>query len=451
MVQRMFEALSDKLQGIFGRLGSHGTLTEKDIDDAMREVRLALLEADVNFKVVKDFVARVRERITGAELHRALKPHEQVIALVNEELIEVLGGKEPAHLQRAAQPPTVVMLVGLQGSGKTTMASKLAYHLRSRGDKPLLVACDVYRPAAVEQLRTLGRGLNIPVWDEGVAVKPLQIARNALAEGRRIGATVVILDTAGRLHIDQQMMDEVAELRRELKPNDVLFVADAMAGQDAVRAAEEFNKAVGISGMVLTKMDGDARGGAALSIRHVVGVPIKYVGVGEKPDAIEPFFPDRMASRILGMGDILTLIDKAKSAIGEEDVKGLEKKMKSGQFDLEDFIEQLQRVKRMGPLSSLVSMLPGFGQIKKQLAVDDMDDGFFKQVEAIIYSMTPDERRRPEIINGARRRRIAKGSGTQPHDVNQLLKQFQEAKKVMKVMASTRGRGLGGMFGGFRG
>ncbi len=445
----MFEALSDKLQGIFSRLGSRGTITEQDLDDAMREVRLALLEADVNFKVVKDFVAHVRERALGADIHRALKPHEQIISFVNDELIETLG-KEPAHINRAAQPPTLIMLVGLQGSGKTTMASKLAYYLRGRGDRVLLVACDVYRPAAVEQLRTLGRQIDIPVFDEGTNTAPLKIARDALTEARRQGATVVILDTAGRLHIDQQMMDEVAELRRELHPNDVLFVADAMAGQDAVRAAEEFHKAVGITGMVLTKMDGDARGGAALSIRHVVGVPIKFVGIGEKPEALEPFYPDRMASRILGMGDILTLIDKAKESIGEDDVKNLEKKMKTGQFDLEDFVDQLQRVKKMGPLGQLIGMLPGAGNIKKQLAVDEMDDTFFKQVEAIIYSMTPEERRHPELINGSRRKRIARGSGTQPHDVNQLLKQFQEAKKIMKVMANTKGRGLGGMLGMFR-
>ncbi len=445
----MFEALSDKLQGVFSRLGSKGTITDQDLDAAMREVRLALLEADVNFKVVKDFVAHIKERSVGAEVHKALKPHEQILGFVHEELIETLG-KEAQHLNRAPQSPTVVMLVGLQGSGKTTMASKLAYYLRGRGDKVLLVACDVYRPAAVEQLKTLGRQIDIPVYDEGVKVKPLQIARNALVEARRLGSTVVILDTAGRLHIDQDMMDEVSELRRELKPNDVLFVADAMAGQDAVRAAEEFHKAVGVTGMVLTKMDGDARGGAALSIRHVVGVPVKFVGVGEKPEALEAFYPDRMAQRILGMGDIQTLIDKAKATIGDEDVKGLEKKMKAGQFDLEDFIDQLQRVKKMGPLGQLVGMLPGFGQIKKQLAVDEMDDSFFKQVEAIIYAMTPEERRRPEIINGARRRRIARGSGTQPQDVNQLLKQFDEAKKIMKVMTNTKGRGAAGMFGMFR-
>ncbi|MBI2761266.1 MAG: signal recognition particle protein [Chloroflexi bacterium] len=446
----MFESLSEKLQGVFGRLGSRGTVTEKDLDDALREVRLALLEADVNFKVVKDFVAHVRERALGAEIHKALKPHEQIISFVNDELVETLG-KEAAHLNRGAQPPTVVMLVGLQGSGKTTMASKLALFLRGRGDKPLLVACDVYRPAAVEQLKTLGRGLDIPVYDEGTKVTPLQIARNAMAEARRMGATVVILDTAGRLHIDQQMMSEVTELRDQLKPHEVLFVMDALIGQEAVKTAEEFHKAVGITGMVLTKMDGDARGGAALSIRHVVGVPIKFVGVGEKPDALEAFFPDRMASRILGMGDMMTLIDKAKAAIGDEDVKGLEKKMKSGQFDLDDFVAQLQRVKNMGSISSLISMLPGAGNIKKQLGVaGDMDEDFFKQVEAIIYSMTPRERRHPEIISGSRRKRIAIGSGTKPQDVNQLLKQFAEAKKIMKVMTNTKGRGLGGVFGMLR-
>jgi signal recognition particle subunit SRP54 len=435
----MFESLTEKLGAVFGRLNQHGVITEKDLDEAMREVRLALLEADVNFRVVKEFIAHVREKALGEEVHKALNPVEHIIKIVNDELIETLG-REPAHLNRAPQPPTIIMLVGLQGSGKTSTAAKLALHLRGRGDKPLMVAADVYRPAAVEQLLTLGRQLQIPVWEEGTDVKPVKICQDALQEAKRIGATVVILDTAGRLHIDQQMMDEVAGLREQLKPHDVLFVADAMAGQDAVRAAEEFHKAVGITGMVLTKMDGDARGGAALSIRHVVGVPVKFVAVSEKPDGLEPFYPDRMASRILGMGDMLSLIEKAQATFDPSQVEDLKKKMKSGAFDLDDFVRQLQSVKKMGPITSLLGMIPGLGGIKKQLEVDgDLDEDFFKRVEAIIYSMTPEERRHPEIINGSRRRRIARGSGSTPQDINQLLKQFHEAKKIMKVMSNPRG------------
>src|SRR5215216_3762050 len=445
----MFESLTEKLGAVFGRLNQHGTITEKDLDDAMREVRLALLEADVNFKVVKQFIADVKEKALGAEVHKALNPVQQIIQIVNDELIEVLG-TEPAHLNRAAQPPTIVMLVGTQGSGKTSTAAKLALHLRGRGDKPLMVAADVYRPAAIEQLITLGRQLQIPVWEEGTDVSPLKICQDALQEARRIGATVVILDTAGRLHIDQQMMDEVTGLREKLKPQDVLFIADAMQGQEAVRAAEEFHNQVGITGMVLTKMDGDARGGAALSIRHVVGVPVKFVAISEKPDGLEAFYPDRMASRILGMGDMLTLIEKAQQTFDPSQVEDLKKKMKTGSFDLDDFVRQLQSVKKMGSLTSLIGMIPGLGGIKKQLQVDgDLDDGFFKNVEAIIYSMTPEERRHPEIINGSRRRRIAKGSGSSPHEINQLLKQFHEAKKIMKVMANPRG-GRGGPFAMFR-
>jgi signal recognition particle subunit SRP54 len=435
----MFESLSEKLGAVFGRLNQHGTITEKDLDDAMREVRLALLEADVNFKVVKQFITDVREKSLGAEVHKALNPVQQIIQIVNDELIEVLG-TEPAHLNRAPQPPTVVMLVGLQGAGKTSTAAKLALHLRNRGDKPLMVAADVYRPAAVQQLVTLGRQLQIPVWEEGTDVKPVQICRDALQEARRIGATVVILDTAGRLHVDEQMMAEVAELRTQIKPHDVLFVADAMSGQEAVKAAEEFNRAVGITGMVLTKMDGDARGGAALSIRSVVGVPVKFVAVSEKPDGLEAFFPDRMASRILGMGDMLTLIEKAQTTFDPSQVEDLKKKMKTGNFDLDDFVKQLQSVKKMGSLTSLLGMIPGMGNIKKQLQVEgELDDDFFKKVEAMIYSMTKEERRKPEIINGARKKRIARGSGTSPQEINQLLNQFHEAKKIMKVMANPRG------------
>lgn len=440
----MFESLSEKLAGVFGRLNNRGVVTEKDLDEAMREVRLALLEADVNFKVVREFVARVRERALGQEVLQSLTPTQHIIGIVNEELVDLLG-REAAHLNRAPQPPTIVMLVGLQGSGKTTSAAKLGYYLRQRGDRPLLVAADVYRPAAVDQLVTLGRQLDIPVWSEGTKIKPLEICRNALKEARRIGATVVIIDTAGRLHIDEQMMAEVSELRRALNPPEVLFVADAMAGQDAVRPAEEFHRAVGVTGMLLTKMDGDARGGAALSIRHVVGVPVKFMGVGERTDALEVFHPDRLASRILGMGDVLTLIEKVKDTMGEDQTDHLQRRMLRGDLDLEDFLREMQRVRKMGPLGQLVQMLPGLGQIKRQLALQEMDDGFFKKVEAMIYSMTPDERRHPDTINGSRRRRISHGSGTTPQDVNQLLNQFKEARKIMKTLAQSKGRGLLGM------
>jgi signal recognition particle subunit SRP54 len=411
----------------------------------MREVRLALLEADVNYKVVRDFINNVRERAAGAEIFKSLTPTQQIIGIVNEELIALLG-KEQTPLNRSPQAPTIVMLVGLQGSGKTTLAAKLALHLRTRGDRPLLVAADIYRPAAVDQLEALGRQLSIPVFSKGTEVAPETICQEGLSEAKRIGATVMIVDTAGRLHIDQQMMDEVARLREQLQPAEVLFVADAMAGQDAVTAAAEFHNAVGITGLVLTKMDGDARGGAALSIRAVTGVPVKFIGTGEKPDALEPFYPDRLASRILGMGDIVTLVERAQAAMGDDNVKELERKMRTSQFDLDDFLTQMQRVKKMGPLGQLVGMLPGLGQIKKQLAVDELDDSFFKQIEAIIYSMTPGERRNPKIINGSRRRRISRGSGTEPRDVNQLLNQFEEARKIMKIMASSKGRGLSSLF-----
>jgi signal recognition particle subunit SRP54 len=441
----MFETLSDKLQAVFGRLNSHGTITDNDLDEAMREVRLALLEADVNFRVVRDFIGRVRERAAGAEILKSLTPTQHIIGIVNEELIALLG-KEQAPLNRSSQQPTIVMLVGLQGSGKTTLAAKLALLLRSRGDRPLLVAADVYRPAAVDQLEALGRQLSIPVFSQGTDVKPEAICSAALTEAHRMGATVMIVDTAGRLHIDEQMMEEVARLRAQLQPAEVLFVADAMSGQDAVNVAEEFHNAVGITGLVLTKMDGDARGGAALSIRAITGVPVKYIGTGEKPDALEPFYPDRLASRILGMGDVVTLVERAQAAMGEENVREIERKMRTAQFDLEDFLTQMQRVKKMGPMSQLLGMVPGLGQIKKQLAVDDLDDSFFNKTEAIIYSMTPAERHNPKLINGSRRRRISRGSGTEPRDVNQLLNQFEEARKIMKIMANSKGRGLSSLF-----
>ena len=441
----MFEALTDKLNAVFGRLNSHGTIDEKDLDQAMREVRLALLEADVNFKVVREFIAHVRERALGAEIWKSLTPTQQIIGIVNDELVQLLGG-EPGHINRAPQPPTIIMLVGLQGAGKTTHCAKLALHLRKRGDKPLLVAADVYRPAAVEQLQSLGKQLDIPVFSEGTEVSPATICRDAVAEARRIGATVVIVDTAGRLHVDEAMMNEVVGLRELLHPQEVLFVADAMAGQDAVHAAEEFHRAVGTTGLILTKMDGDARGGAVLSIRAVTGVGVKFVGVGEKPDALQTFYPDRMAQRILGMGDIQTLVDRAREEMGDQDVKELERKMKTAQFDLQDFLDQMAKVKKMGRISDLVGMLPGLGKIKNQLNAD-MDEGFFKKTEAIIQSMTMDERRNPSLLldgrsKASRKRRIAKGSATRVEDVNELLRQFEQSKTLMKQLTSSKGRGL---------
>ncbi|MFN0147946.1 MAG: signal recognition particle protein, partial [Dehalococcoidia bacterium] len=423
----MFDTLTDKLQGAFKKFGSRGIVTEEDLDQALREVRMAMLEADVNFKVVREFTTRVKEKALGAEVLRSLTPAQQVIDIVHGELVGILGGEAP-RLATSSRPPTVIMVVGLQGSGKTTSIAKLANLLKKQGNRPLLCACDIYRPAAVDQLVTLARQLDIPVHEEGTTAKPAVIAAHALEKARQTGMSHLLVDTAGRLHIDEEMMAEVADLRRLLDPAEVLFVADAMAGQDAVTAAKEFHDKVGTTGLILTKMDGDARGGAALSIRSVTGVPVKFIGVGEKTDALEQFYPDRLAGRILGMGDLLSLIEKAKDSMGEEDTDKFAEKLKKGSFDLQDFVEQIKRVRNMGPLGQLVGMLPGFNKIKAQLNVDEMDDSFFNQAEAIVFSMTKWERRHPEKIDGKRRRRIATGSGTTAHDVNQLLKQFFEAR-----------------------
>ncbi|MEX0784991.1 MAG: signal recognition particle protein [Dehalococcoidia bacterium] len=440
----MFESLTDKLQGAFRKFGSKGTVTEEDLDQAMREVRMAMLEADVNFKVVREFTARVKEKALGAEVLRSLTPAQQVIDIVHQEMVQLLGGAAP-KLETSSRPPTVIMLVGLQGSGKTTSIAKLANLLKKQGQRPLVVACDVYRPAAVEQLVTLAKQLDVPYHEEGTKEKPAKIAANGLEKAKRMNATHLLVDTAGRLHIDEAMMAEVADLRKQLGPTEVLFVADAMAGQDAVTAAKEFHEKVGTTGLVLTKMDGDARGGAALSIREVTGVPVKFIGMGEKSDALEPFYPDRLAGRILGMGDLLTLIDKAKEEMGDEDTDKFKEKLKKGSFDLQDFVEQLRKVRRMGPLGQLVQMLPGFNKIKAQLDVDDMDDSFFNHAEAIVLSMTSWERRHPEQIDGKRRKRIARGSGTNAQQVNQLLKQFFEARKIAKQLASGKMPVLPGM------
>ncbi|MBI2907407.1 MAG: signal recognition particle protein [Chloroflexi bacterium] len=426
----MFEILSEKIQNVLNKLGNRGVLTEKDVDEALREVRLALLEADVNFKVVKGFLARVKERAIGADVLQSLTPGNQVVKIVNEELISILGGGQ-SHLTQSSQPPTVAMLVGLQGSGKTTTAAKLARHLKLSGQRPLLVAADVYRPAAITQLVTLGKQLDIPVHSEGADEKPARICANALKRAREVAATHILIDTAGRLHIDENMMKELTELKALLRPAEVLLVVDAMTGQDAVRTAEAFNTQVGITGLILTKMDGDARGGAALSIRSVTGIPIKFIGVGEKMDALQPFYPDRLASRILGMGDVLTLIEKAEIAVDDKRAKDLERKMREASLDLEDFLEQLRQLKKMGPLQQILELVPGLSRLAPKLPAD-IDEQRMKRTEAIILSMTPAERRHPEIIDGSRRRRIARGSGTTPQDINQLLNQFRQMQKLLK-------------------
>ncbi|MCS6843892.1 MAG: signal recognition particle protein [Caldilineales bacterium] len=444
----MFETLTEKLQTVFDNLSRRGKLTEADVDAAMREVRLALLEADVNYKVVKDLVARVKERAVGAEVMKSLTPAQQVVKIVHEELIATLG--QPAKLDLSGPTPHVVMLVGLQGSGKTTTAAKLALHLRKSGQRPLLVAADTYRPAAIHQLEVLGKQLDIPVHSEGDKVPPPQICANAVRRARESAYTVVIMDTAGRLQINEDMMRELEQIKQLTKPQEVLLVADAMTGQQAVNVAKTFHERVGLTGLILTKMDGDARGGAAISMREVTNVPIKFVGVGEKVDALEVFHPDRMAGRILGMGDVLSLIEKAQATMDEEKTRSAAQRLMKGEFDLEDFLGQMQQMRKMGPLSQLLDMIPGMGRLTKEIA-PEVTDKQMKQIEAIISSMTREERRRPEIINASRKRRIARGSGTTVQDVNELLSQFKQAQRLMKQLAA-QGKGRrGGRFPGFPG
>jgi len=440
----MFESLSERLQTVFDQLGRKGKLTEKDVEEALRQVRLALLEADVNFKVVREFVAKVRERAVGVEVLQALSPSQQVVKIVNEELMELLG--EPGRLMTASAPPTVIMLVGLQGSGKTTTSAKLAVHLRKQGSQPMLVAADPYRPAAVSQLQILGKQIEIPVFAQEGASPP-EVCAAAVRQARSGGQTAVILDTAGRLHVDDDLMTELEEIKRKTSPTEVLLVADAMSGQDAVKVAQEFQERIGITGLILTKLDGDTRGGAALSVRQVAGVPIKFVGVGERTDALELFHPDRMASRILGMGDVLSLIERAQDTFDQERVLELQKKMKANTFDLEDFLDQMRQLKRMGPLSQILDMIPGMGKMMKQAGDAQLPEAELKQIEAIILSMTPYERHHPEAIGGSRRRRIAKGSGTSPANVNQLLSQFRQAQQMMKAMAGGKmPKNMAGLF-----
>jgi len=434
----MFEVLTDKLTLVFRRLSGKGRLTEKEVDEALREVRLALLEADVHFRVVGDFIGRVRERAVKAEVLESLTPAQHVIKIVNDELIATLG--PPGKLAPAERRPSVAMLVGLQGSGKTTSAAKLALHLQRTGQKPLLVAADLRRPAAIEQLETLGRQLNLPVYEgkgEGDAVLLCGRAKEMASQA---GYQWLIVDTGGRLHIDEELMEELMAMKKALEPSETLLVVDAMTGQDALRSGQDFHSKVGLTGLILTKLDGDARGGAALSIASVTGVPIKFVGIGERPEALEPFYPDRIASRILGMGDVLTLVEKAQATFDQSQAKVLERKMRKEGLDLEDFLGQLQQMKKMGPLSQILEMVPGFASIKRRLTPEATDEGQLKKAEAIILSMTPRERRNPAIIDGSRRRRIARGSGSTPQDVSHLINQFREVQKLMRQMSGTKGR-----------
>ncbi|MFO7918470.1 MAG: signal recognition particle protein [Anaerolineae bacterium] len=431
----MFEDISGKIQDTFQELSRKGRVSESDVERTLREVRLALLEADVNYRVVKEFTERIGEAAVGSEVAKSLTPAQMIIKTVHEELVDLLG--EPVRLDLGGQLPAVVMLIGLQGSGKTTTAAKLALDLQKRGERPLLVAADIYRPAAIQQLQTLGEQIDIPVHAEKDGASPPEICRRAVKRARKEGHTVLILDTAGRLQIDQEMMQELEEIQEVVDPREILLIVDAMTGQEAVSVADEFNNRLGLTGLILTKVDGDARGGAAISVRSVTGVPIKFLGVGERLTALEQFHPDRLASRILGMGDILTLIERAESTITEEQARKMEKKLRSAQFTLEDFQEQLGAVKEMGPLEELMGMVPGFQQLKGKVS-SDVTDKALDATEAIINSMTIEERRNPRIINGSRKRRIAKGSGTSVQEVNQLLRQFKQMQQMMKQVQKGR-------------
>ncbi len=443
----MLDALTDRLQGVFRKLGSQGAIREADLDEALREVRVALLEADVNFKVVREFIANVRESALGTDVLKSLTPAQQVISIVNQELVRVLGESQ-ANLQNAPKPPTTIMLAGLKGGGKTTTAAKLALYLRKHGQKPLMVSADPYRVAAGEQLQALGKQINVPVLlaTDNEIDAPV-IAQKSFAEAQRVGATAIILDTPGHTAVDSDVLEELTALRTAFEPTEMLLVVDAMTGQEAVNIAQEIDETLGVTGFIMTKMDGDARGGAALSIRAVTGLPIKFIGTGEKTDALEPFIPDRFASRILGMGDMLSLIEKASESIGQDDVQRLEKKLRNKTLDLEDFMIQIQQMKKMGPISNLVDMIPGLASVKSQLKLDQVDESFWDKAEAVVYSMTPEERRNPDIINGSRRKRIAKGSGTSPQEVNRLLNQWKEAKKMAQAVVAGKGPSLLRMLG----
>ena len=440
----MLDALSERLQNTFRRLGQHGKITAEDLDVALREVRVALLEADVNFKVVRDFIAAVRERGLGQDVMQSITPAQQIISIVHAQLIEILGGDQQP-LKRASQGPTKILLCGVKGSGKTTLAGRLALNLRSQGLKPLLVATDFERVAATEQLQALGAQIGVPVYSEEKEAPSAQVARRALREAERTGANAIIIDTRGAVALDDAFADELAALADEVDPTEVLIVVDSMTGQEAVNLAREFHEAVEGTGIVVTKVDSDARGGAVLSVRSVTGLPVKFITTGERLEALEPFHPDRFASRVLGMGDVVTLVEKAKAAIGERDAKEMARRMSRGEFDLDDFLTQMQQVKKMGSLAGLMEMMPGLGGLKAQLGGAALDESYFKQSEAIIQSMTLAERHRPDVLNGSRRRRIAGGSGTTPADVNRLINQYAQAKKLMQAMTSNKGGAAGGL------
>ena len=428
-----FENLSEKLQAVFKQLRGKGKLTEKDVKEAMREVKLALLEADVNFKIVKQFINKVNERAVGSEVLESLTPGQQVIKIVNEELIELMGSSQ-SKLTFSSKPPTVYMMVGLQGAGKTTTSGKLAGLLKKQGKSPLLVACDVYRPAAIKQLQVVGNNYGIPVFEMGDKLNPVDIAKESLQYAAKNKHDVILIDTAGRLHINEELMEELKNIKEAVRPQEILLVVDAMTGQDAVTVADSFNGQLGVDGIILPKLDGDARGGAALSVRSVTGKPIKYIGMGEKMEDLEPFYPDRMASRILGMGDVLSLIEKAQEAYDEKQAMEMAQKMRNNDFTLEDFLDQMQQIKKMGPLKDLIGMIPGMSQLN--LNDVDVDPKAMAHIEAIIQSMTKEERQNPSILNGPRKKRIANGSGRTIAEVNRLLKQFEEMKKMMKQVNS---------------
>ncbi|WP_317855649.1 signal recognition particle protein [Chakrabartyella piscis] len=429
-----FENLSAKLQDVFKQLRGKGVLTEDDVKVAMREVKIALLEADVNFKIVKEFIKKVTERSVGVEVLEGLNPGQQVIKIVNEELVELMGSTQ-SRLTFSNRPPTVYMMVGLQGAGKTTSTGKLAGQLRKQGKNPMLVACDVYRPAAIKQLQVVGKTYNLPVFEMGTGVNPVEISEKALEYAKEHHHDVLLIDTAGRLHVNEELMQELKDIKTAVRPQEILLVVDAMTGQDAVTVAASFDSQLGVDGIIMTKLDGDARGGAALSVRHVTNKPIKYIGMGEKMEDLEPFYPDRMASRILGMGDVLSLIDKVQDTIDEKEAMELQKKMRSNDFTLEDFLVQMQQIKKMGPLGDLLGMMPGMNGLNLEKAMQGVDaNKEMAKTEAIILSMTKKERQNPSILNGPRKKRIANGSGRSIAEVNRLLKQFEEMKKMMKQM-----------------
>ncbi|AFV03166.1 Signal recognition particle, subunit Ffh SRP54 [Dehalobacter sp. UNSWDHB] len=432
----MFEGLSEKLQATFKRLRGKGKLTEADVTEALREVRIALLEADVNFKVVKELIARIKERSVGQEVLESLTPGQHVIKIVHEEIIRLMGGSE-SKISISSKPPTIIMLVGLQGAGKTTHGAKLASMLKKQGKNPLLVACDIYRPAAIKQLEVLGEQIKVPVFSLGQE-NPVKIASESLVFARKNGNDVVIIDTAGRLHINEELMDELSKIKGNVRPHEILLVVDAMTGQDAVNAADAFHQQLGLDGVILSKLDGDTRGGAALSVKAVTGCSIKFAGTGEKMDALEVFHPDRIASRILGMGDVLTLIERAQQNVDEKKARELEEKIRKQELTLDDYLDQIKQLRSMGPLSSVLEMLPGIGKQLKGVQIDEKE---FYKAEAIICSMTADERRKPILIKDSRKKRIAKGSGTTVVDVGRLLKQYEQTKKMMKQLSGLPGMG----------